>query len=101
MSEQDRSLGHMDETELDEHRQRHASMQEAIGEVVAAADGLSITELVARLEAALAARGIGPQPRRWLESVAMEAQHGRIYVEEAHQGTQEVLERIEDGTETP
>lgn len=101
MSENDRSLGSMDETELDEHRHRHVLMQEAIAEVVTAGEGLSVAELVTRLEAALAARGIGPQPRRWLESVAMEAQHGRVYVEEAHSGTQEVLERIEDGTERP
>lgn len=101
MTESDRSLGHLDETELDEHRHRHVLMQEAIAEVVAAGEGLPVADLVSRLEAALAARGIGPQPPRWLESVAMEAQHGRVYVEEGHSGTQEVLERVEDGTETP
>ena len=101
MTEPDRSLGSLDQTELDEHRHRHVLMQEAIGEVVTVGEGLSIPDLVTRLEAALAARGIGPQPRRWLESVAMEAQHGRVYVEEPHRGTQEVLERVEDGTETP
>lgn len=101
MTEPEDSMGNPDQTELDEHRHRHVLMQEAIGEMITAGEGLSITDLVARLEAALAVRGIGPQPRRWLEAVAMEAQHGRVYVEEAHRGTQEVLERVEDGTETP
>jgi hypothetical protein len=87
-------------TDHDRHRRAQTLMQEAIAEVAADARGAELPDIVARLEAELAARDIGPQPPRWLEAVALDAQQGRLYVEEPHLGSAQVLERYTDEPQT-
>lgn len=65
-------------------------MEEAIAEVAASARGAELSDVVVLVEAALASRGVPPQPPRWLEAVATDTQQGRIYVEEPHLGAEQV-----------
>lgn len=78
------------------HRRTQTLMQEAIAEVADRARGADLPDVVLMVEEALVARGVPPQPARWLESVAIDAQQGRIYVEEPHLGAEQVLERYTD-----
>jgi hypothetical protein len=96
VSEQDRDLAQMDEGDAARHHRAQTLMQEAIAEVSADARDGELPDIVARLESALAARGIGPQPPRWLEAVAMDAQQGRLYVEDPQLGSDQVVEKITD-----
>jgi len=82
MSEHDRDLASMDQDQTQRHLRAQARIQEAIAEVVPDAPQLTHAEVVTRLKQALEARGIGPQPRGWLDSVAAEAREGRTYVED-------------------
>ena len=94
MSEQERPLAEMPEPEAERHRQVQALIQDAIAEVVARSAGRAREEVVADLTRALQARGIGPQPPRWLEAVADEALQGHQYVEDPVVG-RKVLEELE------
>ncbi|WP_270887392.1 hypothetical protein [Pedococcus sp. 5OH_020] len=82
MSEQDRNLAQMGDDQYLRHHRAQEQIQQAIQQVLPGASDLTKDEIVARLSAALAERGIGPQPRNWLDAVASEAQRGRLYVEE-------------------
>ena len=99
MSEQDRPLAEMPDPEFVHHRQLQTRIQEAISQVSAGAAGRERDDIVRDLNRALEARGIGPQPKRWLEAVAEEAQQGRVYIEDPALG-QELLreqERAQQG----
>lgn len=82
MSEQDRPLAEVPDEEYERHRSAQVLIQEAIGEVVAGSQGRDRDAIVASLTSALAARGIGQQPPRWLEAVADAAQEGKTYIED-------------------
>lgn len=82
MNDQDRNLAQMGDEQYDRHHRAQELIQAAIQQVMPEAGGLTKEEIVDRLNAALAERGIGPQPPRWLDAVASEAQRGRLYVEE-------------------
>ena len=82
MSEQDRDLAQMEQDQGDRHREAQALMQDAIAEVTPQGRDLPVPDVVELLEAALDARGIGPQPRNWLEAVATEIVSGSTYIED-------------------
>lgn len=94
MSEQDRPLAEMPDPEFVQHRAKQTTIQEAISEVSPGAAGREREDIIRDLTRALQARGIGPQPRRWLEAVAEEAQQGRVYIEDPALG-QEILKEQE------
>jgi hypothetical protein len=82
MSEQDRDLASMDDA--DRHRVVQSVIQEVIDSLARDAEGRDPAELRAELTAGLAARGIGEQPPRWVETVAERLSAGHRYVEDAH-----------------
>jgi hypothetical protein len=98
MSEQDRPLAEMPDEEYVHHRQVQVSIQEAISEVSQGAAGRERDEIIADLNRALQARGIGPQPPRWLEAVADEALQGHTYIEDPDLG-REILKEQERAAE--
>jgi len=83
MSEGDRNLAEMDEGDAERHRVAQAHIQDAIDEVGRDAEGGQVAEVRKRLSEALAARGIGEQPPRWLDTVASGLAAGHRYVENA------------------
>jgi hypothetical protein len=84
MSEQDRDLASMDDADVDRHRVVQSVIQEVIDSLAGDAEGRDPAELRAELTAGLAARGIGEQPPRWVETVAERLSAGHRYVEDAH-----------------
>jgi hypothetical protein len=93
MSEQDRPLAEMPDEEYVHHRQVQTHIQDAISEISEGAAGRDRDEIIADLTRALQARGIGPQPQRWLEAVAEEAQQGHTYIEDPKLGQQLLKEQ--------
>jgi hypothetical protein len=85
MSEQDRNLAEMDDADFERHRTAQHLIQEAIDEVHVDARGQRPADVRDRLVRALAARGIGEQPARWLDAVAEGLAGGRRYVEDARE----------------
>lgn len=85
MSEHDRDLASMDEGDVDRHRVVQAVIQEVIDGLGRHAEGRDPADIRADLTAALAARGIGEQPPRWLEAVAAALSTGHRYVEDPRQ----------------
>jgi hypothetical protein len=85
MSEHDRNLAEMDDGDADRHRVVQAVIQEVIDTLGRGAEGRDPAELQAELTAALAARGIGEQPPRWLEAVSVAMSNGHRYVEDPSQ----------------
>lgn len=83
MSEGDRNLAEMDEGDAERHRVAQAHIQDAIDEVGRDAEGRDVQEVRTRLVDALAERGIGEQPPRWLDTVAEGLVSGHRYVENA------------------
>jgi hypothetical protein len=83
MSEHDRNLARLDEGDTERHRVAQSLFQEAIDDVGRTAQGREVAEVRARLVEALAARGIGEQPPRWLDTVASGLTAGHRYVEDA------------------
>ena len=84
MSEQDRNLAEMDDDGVDRHRVVQSVIQDVIDGLARVAAGRDPADLRADLTAALAARGIGEQPPRWLEAVSVALSNGHRYVEDAH-----------------
>lgn len=82
MSEHDRDLAQMEQDQGARHREAQALIQDAIAEVTSRGRDLPAPEVMELLAAALDARGIGPQPRNWLESVADEISSGGTYIED-------------------
>lgn len=91
MNERDRDLAQMEQDQGERHHQAQALMQAAIDEVATRARGLAVPDIVEMLGAALEARGIGPQPRNWLEAVAAELGSGGTYVEDPAAAPSHVL----------
>jgi hypothetical protein len=85
MSEHDRNLAEMDDGDVDRHRVVQAVIQEVIDGLGRDAEGRDPADLEADLTAALAARGIGEQPPRWLNAVAVALSNGHHYVEDPRQ----------------
>lgn len=85
MSEHDRDLASMDEGDVDRHRVVQSVIQDVIDTLGRDAEGRDPSDIRADLTAALAERGIGEQPPRWLETVAEALARGHRYVEDAHQ----------------
>ena len=83
MSEGDRNLAAMDEGDTERHRVAQAHIQDAIDEVGRDSQGRDVEEVRKRLVEALATRGIGEQPPRWLDTVASGLAAGHRYVENA------------------
>ena len=83
MSEHDRDLASMDEGDVDRHRVVQSVMQEVIDTLGRDAEGRDPADLRADLTAALAQRGIGEQPPRWLDAVSVSLSNGHRYVEDA------------------
>jgi hypothetical protein len=83
MTEHDRDLASMDEGDLDRHRVVQSTIQEVIDALGRDAEGRDPAALEADLNAALAERGIGQQPPRWVNAVAMSLSNGHRYVEDA------------------
>ncbi|SDP73470.1 hypothetical protein SAMN04489867_3674 [Pedococcus dokdonensis] len=84
MSEQDRNLAEMDQDDVERHSVVQAVIQQVIDETSLSAEGRDPREVQAELTAALAQRGIGEQPPRWLETVAERLVNGHRYVEDPH-----------------
>jgi hypothetical protein len=82
MSEHDRDLAQMEHEQGVRHREAQALIQEAIAEVSALGRDLPVADIKELLARALEARGIGPQPKNWLASVADELSSGGTYVED-------------------
>ena len=85
MSEHDRNLAEMDDGDVDRHRVVQSVIQDVIDGSASDAEGRDPADVQAELTAALAARGIGEQPPRWLEAVAVPLSTGHRYVEDARQ----------------
>ena len=83
MSEGDRNLAEMDEGDVERHRVAQSNIQDAIDDVGRDSQGRDVEEVRKRLVDALAARGIGEQPPRWLDTVASGLAAGHRYVENA------------------
>jgi hypothetical protein len=83
MSEHDRNLARMDEGDTERHRVVQSLIQEAIDDVGRDAEGRDLQDVRTRLVEALATRGIGEQPPRWLDTVASGLTAGHRYVEDA------------------
>jgi hypothetical protein len=84
MSEQDRNLAEMDDDDVDRHRVVQSVMQDVIDDLGRDAVGRDPADLRADLTAALAAKGIGEQPPRWLDAVSVALSSGQRYVEDPH-----------------
>lgn len=82
MSEHDRDLAQMEQDQGARHREAQALMQDAIAEVTPRGRGIAVPDVIELLEAALETRGIGPQPRNWIEAVATEIVSGSTYIED-------------------
>ena len=82
MSEQNRDLASMDEGDVDRHRVVQSVIQEVIDALAPGAEGRDPLDVQADLTAGLAARGIGEQPPRWVETVAERLSVGHRYVED-------------------
>ena len=82
MSEHDRDLAQMEQDQGVRHREAQALIQEAIAEVTPQGRGLPAAHVMELLAGARESRGIGPQPKNWLESVADEISSGGTYVED-------------------
>jgi hypothetical protein len=82
------------EQDPDHHRRSSALLQDAVSSLARRYEGASEAEATVALEAALADRGIPPQPARWVEAVVSAAVDGRVYVV-----NQQALE--DTGTEVP
>ena len=85
MSEHDRNLAEMDDGDVDRHRVVQSVIQEVIDGLGRAAEGRDPADVQADLTAALAAKGVGEQPPRWLEAVSVSLANGHRYVEDARQ----------------
>lgn len=85
MSEHDRDLASMDEGDVDRHRVVQSVIQDVIDTLGRDAEGRDPADLRADLSTALAGRGIGEQPPRWLEAVAEALSRGERYVEDPRQ----------------
>jgi hypothetical protein len=85
MSEHDRNLAAMDQGDVERHSVVQSVIQQVIDEMGVSAEGRDPREVQAELTAALADRGIGEQPPRWLETVAERLVNGHRYVEDPHQ----------------
>ena len=83
MSEHDRNLAEMDDQDLDRHKAVQAVIQEVIDGLGRDAEGRDPADIQEDLTAALAERGIGEQPPRWLDSVSTALSNGHRYVEDA------------------
>jgi hypothetical protein len=97
MSEHDRDLAQMERDQGERHREAQALIQEAIAEVTPQGRDLPATDIIELLEAALESRGIGPQPKNWLESVADEISSGGTYVEDPAASLEERVLPTEPG----
>ncbi len=62
------------------HRESLQVLQTEIAALAESHRGRLPSEALAELELRLAARGIPPQPHRWMEAVAASAVEGRVYV---------------------
>jgi hypothetical protein len=62
------------------HRRSSALLQDAVTVLAHEYVGASEAEATAAFEAALADRGLPPQPERWVEAVVAAAVEGRVYV---------------------
>ena len=82
MSEHDRDLAQMEQDQGVRHHEAQARIQEAIAEVTPQGRDLPVVDIMELLTGALESRGIGPQPKNWLESVADEISSGGTYVED-------------------
>ena len=83
-SENDRPLAQLDEASSARHEVVEVEIQEAILGVAAAHDGnADLASVMVALDVALADRGIGEQPRPWVEAVAQSIVLGSPYVESA------------------
>jgi hypothetical protein len=91
MSEHDRDLAQMEQDQAARHREAQALIQQAIAEVTPPGRDLPAADVIELLAAALDARGIGPQPRNWLESVADEISSGGTYVEDPAAAPERVM----------
>ena len=85
MSEQDRELASMDQASAGRHQVVESVIQEVIDGLGPDAEGRDPLDVQADLTAALAERGIGEQPPRWLDAVATALSDGRRYVEDTRQ----------------
>ena len=85
MSEHDRNLAAMDDGDVDRHRVVQSLIQEVIDGLARDSEGRDPVDVRAELTAALAERGIGEQPPRWLETVAERLSAGHRYVEDARE----------------
>jgi hypothetical protein len=85
MSEHDRDLASMDDGDVDRHRVVQSVIQEVIDGLGRDAAGRDPSDLQADLTRALAAKGIGEQPPRWLEAVCVSLSNGHRYVEDARE----------------
>jgi hypothetical protein len=83
MSEHDRNLAEMDDEDLDRHKAVQSVIQEVIDGLGRDAEGRDPADIQVDLTAALAERGIGEQPPRWLDAVATALSNGHRYVEDA------------------
>jgi hypothetical protein len=68
------------EQDPEQHRRTSALLQDAVTSIAHRYAGASETEATEALAAALADRGLPPQPERWVEAVVSAAVAGRIYV---------------------
>jgi hypothetical protein len=62
------------------HRRSSALLQDAVTALAHEYVGASEAEATEAFEAALADRGLPPQPERWVEAVVSAAVEGRVYV---------------------
>jgi hypothetical protein len=62
------------------HRESSQVLQEEIAALVESHEGRLPSEALAEFERRLEARGVPPQPQRWMEAVAASAVEGRLYV---------------------
>lgn len=85
MSEHDRNLAAMNQGDVERHSVVQSVIQQVIDETGVSAEGRDPRAVQAELTAALAQRGIGEQPPRWLETVAERLTAGHRYIEDPHQ----------------
>lgn len=82
-SQEERPLAQMDESSTARHEAAEVAIQAAILEVAQAYLDGERPVVVDALDTALLERGIGLQPRPWVEAVAESIIEGRPYVESA------------------
>jgi hypothetical protein len=68
------------EQDPDRHRRTSALLQDAVTAIAQRYAGADEGEATVALEAALADRGLPPQPARWVEAVVSAAVTGHVYV---------------------